>query len=289
MTGGSHLCVFPNAALYERLEKGEVVHFPECPFALPGEDERRFLFAQKLSQIHKNISLNPHTNRLTGFRQTSPEQASRLKNLLSQFGQSATDWLSGLLPNYAFSWERDRVSFRPEEEATRPLRPHARNDLLHVDAFPTRPTFGARILRLFVNINEEDPRVWVTSDTFSVLLKKFAAQVDTLGKRGWNDRLGSLVSLGKKGRSDYDHFMLRFHHFLKSQDKFQERARKRFWKFPPFSVWLAFSDGVSHAVLRGQYALEHSFFVPVQTLHYPEWAPVNLLKKPPMVSHSRAA
>ena len=45
------------------------------------------------------------------------------------------------------------MSYRPVEEATRKLRLKARNDLLHVDAFPTRPTNGWRILRCFVLID----------------------------------------------------------------------------------------------------------------------------------------
>ena len=51
--------------------------------------------------------------------------------------------------SYAATWKPDRGSYRPEEEATRRLRLTARNDLIHVDAFPNRPTQGYRILRVF--------------------------------------------------------------------------------------------------------------------------------------------
>src|SRR4029078_5427117 len=60
-------------------------------------------------------------------------------------------------------------------------------------------------------------------------------------------------------RTSYDEFMLRLHHFLKTNDDFQERAARRLLHFKPRTAWLLFSDTVSHAELRGQYALEHSY------------------------------
>ena len=62
-------------------------------------------------------------------------------------------------------------------------------------------------------------------------------------------------------RAPSDLFMLRFHDYLKRNAAFQTRAPRRLWAFPPGSVWLAMTDGCSHAVLRGRYALEHSYFV----------------------------
>src|SRR5439155_16682698 len=44
-------------SLEERLERGDLVHFPLCPFPLPDESQRTFLFEQTLaSSVHKNIS-----------------------------------------------------------------------------------------------------------------------------------------------------------------------------------------------------------------------------------------
>jgi hypothetical protein len=88
-----------------------------------------------------------------------------------------------------------------------------------------------------------------------------------------------LVRPGRPRWSAYDSFMLRFHHFLKAHEAFQERCPKRFWKFPPGSLWLAFTDTVSHAVLRGRYALEHSIFVPLNCLEIPEESPAALLER----------
>ena len=83
------------------------------------------------------------------------------------------------------------VSFRPVEEATRRLRLTARNDLLHVDAFPSRPTQGWRILRVFANVNSSEPRVWVTSDPFPKLLERYGAEVGLpVRERPWASLLG---------------------------------------------------------------------------------------------------
>ena len=57
------------------------------------------------------------------------------------------------------------------------MRMTARNDLLHFDAFPSAPTRGHRILRLYVNINPTDDRVWSTSDTFAKVLEKYGDRV----------------------------------------------------------------------------------------------------------------
>jgi hypothetical protein len=73
--------------------------------------------------------------------------------------------------------------------------------------------------------------------------------------------------------------MLRLHDFLKANEDFQERTPKRFWTFGAGSAWVAFTDVCSHAVLRGQYALEHSYFVAPQVLALPAESPPALLAR----------
>jgi hypothetical protein len=275
-----------SSSFEERLERGELLTFAPCPFALPAGDELTFLLRQRLrNSYHKNISFNPDSDTVTGFRYRTPEQAERLRILLDAFSSGAASWLCRLLPRYAPTLQRDRASFRPEEEATRALRLTARNDLLHLDAFPSRPTRGFRILRLFVNINPTDDRVWLTSETFGRLLEQFGYKVGLpVGDgSGWARRLGQgllgLFQPGVQERTPYDSFMLRLHHFLKNNSEFQERAPRRFWHFAPGTAWLAFTDTISHAELRGQYALEHSFFIAPHSLAVPEASPPALLER----------
>ena len=268
----------------ERLERGEVVYFAKAPFPLPEGDDHAFLLRQQLAaHVHKNIGYDPSTGRTTGFARAGAEDAARLRDLFASFSRTTTEWLARTLPRYAAGWNLDRISYRPEEEATRRLRHLARNDLLHVDAFPGRPSQGRRILRVFANVNPAEPRVWVTSDPFAVLLKKYGEAAGLPGRHG-PDWLGQiregvvrLFRPGKARRSAYDSFMLRFHDYLKMNEEFQERTPKRVWSFPPGSAWLAFTDTCSHSVLRGRYALEHSYFVAPHALALPDESPAALL------------
>ncbi|MGF1578833.1 MAG: Kdo hydroxylase family protein [Gemmataceae bacterium] len=288
----------PRQSYEEWLEQGKILCFRECPFAVPSAEDCAFLYGQQLGAFHKNITYDPATKHVSGFRRSSQSQTVRLTNILRTFADQANDWLRQILPGYATRWHPDRASFRSEEEATRKLRLSARNDLIHVDAFPTRPAGGARLLRLFLNIHPTDPRVWVTSKTFPELFRDFGELIK--GKQTWSvlrpwsllqDQLRSWWSMAP--RTNYDKFMLRFHHFLKSNDTFQEKCPKRFWKFPPGAVWVAFTDSLSHAVLRGQFALEHSFFVGLDGLVMPELAPATILGEHSVgqngVSHLRQA
>jgi len=284
--GSSEPAGASSASYEERLERCEIVYFPTCPFAIPEGGDRRFLLEQELaSNAHKNISYDPHTGRANGFRRRSDDQSVRVRDLLASFSRNATGWLADALPHHAQGWQLDRVSFRPEEEATRQVRQTARNDLLHVDSFPSRPTQGHRILRCFVNLNLSEPRIWVTSDPFAQLLERYGRDVGLPGKSGLGlgTRLrNSLVRLfrpGKADRSVYDAFMLKFHHFMKNNDDFQEHCHKRYWTFAPGSMWMVFTDAVSHAALRGRYAMEHSYFVSPQALLHPELSPPAVLAR----------
>jgi hypothetical protein len=161
----------------------------------------------------------------------------------------------------------------------------ARNDLLHVDAFPSRPTNGWRILRLFVNINPSESRVWVTSDPSSEFFARYGESAGLPGQvnRTWLERAKDTTARwfrpGRPRRSAYDAFMLRFHDFLKKNDQFQAQCPKRFWSFVPGSMWLAITDTASHAVLHGRYALEHSFFINPADLVLPDQSPASILAR----------
>src|SRR5258705_1961513 len=90
------------------------------------------------------------------------------------FSREATAFVSGLLAPYAGRMKLDFASFRPLEEQGRDLPLKKRNDLLHVDAFPTRPTRGGRILRVFTNINPVESRRWLTGEPFHQLAPRIA-------------------------------------------------------------------------------------------------------------------
>lgn len=273
----------------EALEDGNILFFPSTPFPFP-QEEIDFLLTQRQggSAARKNIAYKPQIDRITNHDAKDPQAAARLKEILGNYSKRATEFLSVLLGPYAKEWKHDYASFRPFQERGRKLRLRARNDLLHVDSFPTRPLHGARILRFFTNINPVESRHWITSSGFAELAKKYAETVSIPPSAGYDlkSRLERkmkqfLKSVGFKIplRSPYDNFMLKMHNFLKENPEFQEKCVKDHWDFPPGSCWAVFTDQVSHAALAGQYAIEQTFLVPQTALLCPEKSPVSILER----------
>ena len=271
----------------EQLEEGRILYFDGIPYDFP-EADRKFLLEQRQSdsRIHKNISYRPRQDALRGSATDNPADIQRLHGIMRHFSEEIVGLLSDVLTPYAAHWALDFASFRPEEEKGRDLSTHKRNDLLHVDAFPTRPTRGGRILRCFTNINPTRSRDWLTTDRFPELAQKFAkaAGLDEIAKSG--DSRGSFVNTLKKAvglkvveRSPYDKFMLRFHDYLKENTEFQQTCNKIHIAFPPMATWMCYTDSVPHAVLSGQYALEQTFIIPVKALVLPEKSPIRVLEK----------
>ncbi len=268
------------------LEEGNILLFSRTPFELPGKD-REFLLRQRQTDAgyHKNIAYRPDGDRVTGVARQEAEGARELRRVLRDYSRAAVDFLSRFLRPYSGKWRLDYASFRPQEEAGRKLSRHARNDLLHVDSFPTRPTRGDRIFRLFTNINPSEPRVWRVGETFPELAERFAISSGLLPgvvRVGAARSVLSLLAsagLPVRARPPYDEFMHRFHNYLKENDGYQNTARAEILSFPPGSTWMVFTDMVAHSVLSGQYALEQTFLISRETLTRPEKAPVAVLER----------
>src|SRR5262249_32847454 len=100
--------------LEARLERGEVIHFPACPFPCPTGDALTFLLAQELGgPKHKNISYDPARDRAAGYVRKGAAQAERLRRILADFAKGVTDWVGRNLPLYQGGCRPDRVSYRP--------------------------------------------------------------------------------------------------------------------------------------------------------------------------------
>ena len=271
-------------AYCEHLERGEILFFRELPFFFPAED-REFLVKQEWAELrlHKNVSYRPTEDLLRGVTGDGPA-ISRVQSIFRNYSAQVLDFLKKFLSPYAGKWIVDFASFRPIEEAGRDLPLHKRNDLLHVDAFPSRPTRGGRILRVFTNLNPSKPRVWNTTETFQVLAKKYAedaglrrAEDDSfLGRtvQDWGGKLG----IRGMGRTPYDMFMLRFHDYLKENSEFQANTPKVRIEFPPMATWIVFTDCVAHAVMSGQYAIEQTLLIPPNALVAQPRAPYRILE-----------
>jgi 3-deoxy-D-manno-oct-2-ulosonic acid (Kdo) hydroxylase len=274
------------AALAAALESGAILSFPGQPLALSPE-HLAVLRRQNPghSRFHKNIAYRPESGRMSGLSEIPREDRVAVHLALEEFSGRALRFLADLFPTYARSWRVDYTSFRPYEEEGRPLSPRSRNDLMHVDAFPSRPTNGDRILRLFVNIHPSKDRVWISGGNFEHLAERYAVSSGILRSVEAGRREGALAGilratgLRKGRRSAYDEFMLRFHDFLKENEDFQTSAPREELSFPPGSTWLVFTDGVSHAVLSGRHALEQTFLIARDSLAISESAPISILER----------
>jgi hypothetical protein len=273
-----------------QLEAGQILYLEKLPFSLPDED-RQFLLSQRQdARYHKNISYRPQEDKLRGFAADQPAEVERLHRILRDYSRLATAFLSKLLAPYAADWTLDFATFRPIEEKGRDLPLHKRNDLMHVDSFPSRPTRGARILRFFTNINPTEPRVWLTAERFHTLAERYAHKAGlpryaALGsplRRRWDGALRTMkraIGLRAPKYSPYDRFMLRFHDFLKESRDFQQSPARVQLEFPPGATWMVFTDSVPHAVLSGRFALEQTCMIPLSAMQCPHLAPVRVLEQ----------
>ncbi len=273
----------------DQLERGKVLFFSHVPFEFPDAD-REFLLSQKQtgSRFHKNISYRPAKDLLKGVDENSPDR-ERMNTIMRSFSSNVTRFISQFLAPYAGKMKLDFASFRPLEEQGRDLSLHKRNDLLHVDAFPSRPTHGARILRVFANINPSVGRVWNVGEPFHEFLPKLKQVKKTGSSSGGLGRalahMASTIGLPVPDRSPYDEYMLYLHDWLKENADFQKNAPKQELVFPPGSSWMVYTDGVPHAAMSGQYALEQTFIIPREALVTPQVAPCQVLEDGNYVPH----
>src|SRR5271155_1652604 len=273
-------------ALCGELEAGNILFSPQTPFAFP-DDDLKFLLTRKQTDasFHKNIAYRPAEDRITGLdKSAAGPEVDRLRAIVAGYSQRSNRFLAELLPPYAGKWKLDFASYRPLEEQGRPARLRARNDLPHVDAFPTRPTNGDRILRLFTNINPAQNRVWITAPPFAAIAPHFAKSVGLPLRRSDNPfsavlrRMARAANLPGARRSPYDHFMHECHNAMKEDTAFQKSVAMQRWEFPPNSTWIVLTDCVSHAVLEGQYALEQTFIISRRAMVRPEISPIAILE-----------
>lgn len=278
------------AADYRKvLERGDILFFPNGGFEIPHAVRTALMgAAQNARSFHKNIAYKTNIDRVTGLEDRS--EAERVRAAMQEYSRRVLEFIAKILPEYASGWKIDYASFRSIEERGRSLPRTKRNDLLHVDAFPTRPVFGDLILRCFTNVNSSESREWLVSDPFAHLAEKLArdAGLERYAGAAGSPLLGMrrrlIRSLGKAGiplvdRSPYDAFMLHFHDWLKSNREFQESCPKYHFDLPPGSTWLVFTDVVPHAVLGGRLALEQTVIISRNSLQNPALAPSSILER----------
>ena len=237
----------------ESLERGKILRLSRLGFEVRPE-ERRFLAGEWMDGSSKNIYLRGAERRLRGAR-GSPDDLAGLRGLLERFAQHAQQLVCALFPAYRAALQAGNTSFRPRETAGRPASWRQDDTRLHTDAFPSNPTGGARILRVFTNVDPgSSPRVWQVGEPFPDMAAKFLPRARRqLPGEAW---LLSTLKLTKRRRTERDHLMRELHDQVKLDLAYQRQAPKERIEFLPGATWIVFSDQVLHSVLSGRLALE---------------------------------
>ena len=256
------------------LEGGKVLVLPDLAFAVKPE-EADLLRPDVSGAERKNVSLDPVTGQIGN---ADPESASRVGAMMQRFADDAMRLLNDLLPGYALMLERARTSFRPTEIAGRATSPRHDDRRLHVDAFPSRPLRGKRILRLFSNVAPDGaPRSWRVGEPFEAYAQRFLPRTHSpLPGSAW---LLARLGFTKGQRSPYDHLMLRLHDRGKLDDAYQATGPRADVMFSSGTTWLCFTDQVLHAAMAGHCALEQTFHVPVAAMADPASTPLRVLER----------
>jgi hypothetical protein len=259
----------------DALESGMVLFFPRLAFALDA-GERVLLTPEVSNGTSKNVSLKPSGE--IGGTSSTGDAAQLLKAMMTRFAETATRLVESLVPAYGPHLQRGFTSYRPVEIAGRPASEIHDDTRLHVDAFPSRPTRGRRILRLFSNIHPAgNPRVWRVGEPFEQMALRFLPGA----REGSRALAWTLSKLGvtKGVRSAYDGLMLGLHDGAKRDEQYQRHAPQIEIPFPAGSTWMCYTDQVMHAATAGQFVLEQTFHLDVAAMVTPERCPLRVLER----------
>ena len=257
------------------VEAGKVLYFPRLGFAVQPE-EQALLREDTLAPKSRNVSLGAD-GVLKGAAGSAQDQQA-LAAMVGRFRQQALQLVDDLLPEYKGQLRVAPTSFRPKQVETRAQSVRADDQRMHVDAFPSRPSYGERLLRVFTNLNPHGvPRVWRVGEDFETIARRFLPQAKPY--RLWQAKLLNAVHATKSLRSEYDHLMLQLHDLMKFDEAYQKNGTQVTVPFPPGSVWVCFSDQATHAVMSGQFMMEQTLYLPPGKEVDPQASPLAILTR----------
>lgn len=263
------------ARAIRELERGSVLLFPDLDFPLE-DAETGFLSPEVVAQ-RKSVSYDLSTGALRGTT-VAGEAGERLHGMMKRYAESSRNLLRNLLPHYNAGLHQARTSFRPVEIEGRTTSWRKDDTRLHVDSFPSTPTHGTRILRVFTNVNPNGKsRRWRVGDSFENAARHYLPSVR--GPFPGSSFMLDLLHITKERRSAYDHYMLKLHDGMKADPKYQTEVAQRVVEFAPGSTWIVFTDQVSHAAMLGQHAFEQTFHLPVIAMRDPSQSPLRVLER----------
>ncbi len=265
----------PNQDWIAGLEAGKVLYFPHLPFVLLPEEQTLLTPTIRDPKV-RNISLDASGHLKGALGDTATQLALAL--MIGRFREQAQSLVYSLLPKYQGALRLAPTSYRPAKVETRAQSWRADDRRLHVDAFPSRPNYGERILRVFCNVNPDGvPRVWRVGEPFETVAREFLPRAKPYVP--WQASVMKALHITKSYRSEYDHLMLQLHDGMKGDMAYQESAGQVTMPFAAGSVWVCFSDQASHAVMSGQYMLEQTLHLPADRQYDPSASPLAILSK----------
>ncbi len=258
------------------LEKGGLLFFPHLAFEL-SDRERRFLVPEAVDAKTKNVSFDAGTGLVRGSTLQGSD-ALVLQQMLARYARQSLDLVQALLPHYVQSLQPARTSYRPVEVQGRQSSWRKDDTRLHVDAFPSSPNQGNRLLRVFSNVNPDGKdRVWRVGESFERVAQRFvpgiARPIPGLAQ------LLLALRITKSLRTQYDHLMLQIHDHMKADSRYQSEVSSSELRLSAGSTWIVFTDVVSHAVLAGQFMMEQTFLLPIDGMLDPTRSPLRILER----------
>ncbi|KAF1047768.1 Kdo hydroxylase family protein [Xylophilus sp.] len=266
----------PDEGWIAALEAGKVLYFPHLSFAFGDAERAALLRPELLAQGSRNISLNAQGELKGAAGDAATQQLAA--EVIGRFRQQAQALVHGLLPSYTPFLRLAPTSLRPAQVESRVQSWRADDRRLHIDAFPSRPNYGERILRVFANVNPHgEPRVWRVGEPFEDVARRFLPRARRYAR--WQARALRSLRVTKTLRSEYDHLMLQLHDGMKGDADYQANAPQQTMPFAAGSVWICFSDQTPHAVMAGQFMMEQTLHLPAERQYNVQSSPLAILTR----------
>jgi 3-deoxy-D-manno-oct-2-ulosonic acid (Kdo) hydroxylase len=270
----------PTRGVESVIESGQVLSFPHLAFGLSAA-EQKFLDPRWADGRAKNISLRWGADATDSEMRGAAGDAAHLadlKAMIVRYADQSEALALRLFPHYRGAFRRGNTSFRPVDVAGRATSWRQDDTRLHVDAFPSNPMHGTRLLRVFCNVNPRgEARRWRVGEPFEAHARRYLPQI----ARPWPGSAWLLEALQitKRRRTEYDHLMLQLHDRAKADTGFQRSSPQAAVEFAPGTTWVVFSDQVLHAAMGGQHMLEQTFYLDVARQQRPEASPRGTLER----------
>jgi hypothetical protein len=255
------------------IENGGILSFPSLRFELSAS-EQLLLDPAVADGKAKNVSLRANDE----VRGAAAGHVDALRTMMQRYRAQATELAERLFPHYRGNLVRGNTSFRPASIEGRVTSWRKDDTRLHVDAFPSNPMHGRRLLRVFHNLNPHgEARHWRVGEPFEDFAQRFMPAIAP----PWPGSAAVLQALHitKSRRTPYDHYMLQLHDRVKADAAYQRSAPQQAIDFAPGTTWVVYSDQVLHAATGGQFMMEQTFYLEPADLAAPGSAPVAVLER----------